>query len=74
MAVLNLTMTIDDAEVPRLVAAARAVFENDTLTLEQITEMLRQYGISQMTQMIGNYERRVAIAAAESATYGIEVS
>lgn len=74
MAVLNLSVTIDDADLPRLMAAAREVFGNPGLTEENVVEMLRQYGISQMTQLVKNYERRMAIAAAENGTYEIGVS
>ena len=74
MAVLDLRVTISDDDIPRLLTAARDVFGNAELELPQLTEMLRQYGISQMTQMIANYERRVAIAAAENASYGIGVT
>lgn len=74
MATLNLNVTIADEDVDRLVAAARDVFGNAELTLPEITEMLRQYGISQMTQLVHNYERRMAIAAAENASYTITVS
>lgn len=73
MAVLDLRVTIADDDVPRLIAAARDVFGNPELELPQITEMLRQYGISQMTQLVHNYERKTAIVAAENATYTIEV-
>lgn len=74
MAVLNLSVTIADEDIPRLVAAARDVFGNEALELPEITEMLRQYGISQMTQLVHNYERRVAIKSAEDASYVIGVS
>lgn len=74
MAVLNLSVTIDDADLPRLLAAAREVFGNPDLTEAQVTEMLRQYGINQMQQLVKNYERRAAIVAAENGTYEIGVS
>lgn len=69
MAVLDLSVTIDDADLPRLIAAARDVFFDPNLTEAQITEMLRQYGIQQMQQLVKNYERRTAISAAENASY-----
>lgn len=74
MAVLNLSVTISDADLARLLEAARATFSADTLTVEQMTEMLRQYGVNQMRQMVKNYERRLAVAAAENGAYEIEVA
>lgn len=74
MATLDLSVTISDADLPRLLAASRAVFGNQDLTVEQMTEMLRQYGIGQMHEMVRNYERKVAVAVAENATYSIEVA
>lgn len=73
MATLNLSVTIADQDLPRLLAACREVFGNPELTEAQMTEMLRQYGISQMTQLVHNYERKAAIVAAENGTYAIEV-
>lgn len=73
MATLNLSVTIADQDLPRLIAACRDVFGNPELTEAQIVEMLRQYGITQMTQLVHNYERRVAIKSAEDAAYLIEV-
>lgn len=73
MAVLNLSVTIDDADLPRLLAAAREAFGNPELNEAQVTEMLRQYGINQMQQLVKNHERRIAIAAAESAAYDLTV-
>lgn len=69
MAVLNLSVTIDDADLPRLLSAAREVFSNPELTQDQVVEMLRQYGIQQMQQLVKNYERKAAITAAENAAY-----
>lgn len=74
MAVLNLSVTISDKDLERLLEAARATFSADTLTVEQMTEMLRQYGINQMKQMVHGYERRVAVVAAENGAYEIEVA
>ena len=73
MATLNLSVTIADQDLPRLLEACRDVFGNPELTEAQMTEMLRQYGITQMTQLVHNYERKLAIKAAEDAAYSIEV-
>lgn len=74
MAVLNMSITIDDADLPRLMAACRDVFGNPDLTQEAVTEMLRQYGVQQMQQLVKNYERRLAVAAAENGAYTLGVS
>lgn len=69
MTVLDLSVTIDDADYPRLITAAREVFSDPNLTEAQVTELMRQYAIQQMKQLVKNYEHRMAIAAAESDTY-----
>lgn len=73
MAVLDLSITVGDADLPRLIAAARAVFNSPNMTQAEMTEYLRQYGIQQMTQMVKNYERSLAVRAAESLDPQIEV-
>lgn len=73
MAVLDLSITIADADLPRLITAARAVFGKPDMTQSEMTEYLRQYGINQMQQMVKNYERKVAIAQAEALDPQIEV-
>lgn len=74
MAVLNLSVTIADEDMPRLLAACREAFGNPELTEPQMTEMLRQYGMNQMSQLVHNYERKQAVSAAETGTYSIQVS
>lgn len=73
MAVLDLRVTVSDKDMPRLLAAARAVFGPDA-TEAEIVEAIRQHGIQLMTQMVRNYERRIAIAAAEALDPQIEVA
>lgn len=74
MAILDLAITIDDNDLPRLLAACRVVFENPTLTQQQMVDKIREYGMGQLREMVHNHERRLAITAAEAATYSIEVS
>jgi hypothetical protein len=73
MAVMNLSVTIADADLPRLLAAARSVF-GDQLGEPQVIEALRQHGIQQMRQLVHDYERRIAISQAEALVPQIEVS
>ncbi len=74
MAVLDLRVTVSDKDMPRLLAAARAVFGNPALTEPEIVEGIRQHGISLIKTMIANYERKVAIAQAEALDPQIEVA
>lgn len=74
MAVLDLRVTVADADMPRVLAAARAVFNNPAMTEAEMTELLRQYGIQQMRSMVGAYEKRLAVAAAEALDPQIEVA
>lgn len=73
MATLNLSVTIADADMPRLLAAARGVF-GENATEAEITEAIRQHGIQLMKQMVRNHERKAAITAAEALDPQIEVS
>ena len=73
MAVLDLSVTIKDADLPRLLDAAREAFNNPAMTQLEMTEVLRQYGINQMRQLVKNYERKAAIAQAEALDPQIEV-
>lgn len=74
MAILDLRVTVSDTDMPRLLAAARAVFGNDKLSEPEIVEGIRQHGISLIKTMIANYERKVAIAQAEALDPQIEVT
>lgn len=73
MTKLDLSVEIADADVARLMTAARAVF-GDSKTDAEIIEHLRQHGIGLMRQLVRDYERRVAIAQAESLEPTIEIS
>lgn len=73
MAVLDLRVTVSNADMPRLLAAARAVF-GENATEAEIVEAIRQHGIQLIGQMVRNHERKLAIAAAEALDPQIEVS
>lgn len=77
MPVLNLNVTITDADYARLMTAAKAALA-DQLGANPpdaaVVEALRQYGIDQMRQLVRNYERAVAIRTAEALEPTIEVS
>ncbi len=73
MAVLDLRITVSDADMPRLLEAARAVF-GEKATEAEVTEAIRQHGIQLMRQMVRNYERKIAIAKAEALDPQIEVA
>lgn len=72
MAILDLGVMIADEDMPRLLAAARAVFGEDK-TEAEIVEGIRQHGIGLIRQLVRNYERKVAISQAEALDPQIEV-
>ena len=82
MAVMNLSVTISDEDVPRLMNAARSVFpmpidaegKERQLTDAEVVEYLRQHGIGLMRQLVRNYERAIAMKAAETLEPVITVS
>lgn len=73
MAHIDLGITIADPDYDRLMVAAKATFGLDK-TDDEIIESIRQAGISLIRELVSNYERRVAIAAAEALRPTIEVS
>ena len=73
MATLNLSVNVSDADMPRLLAAARSVF-GEAAAEAEIVEAIRQHGIQLMRQMVRNHERKIAIAQAEALDPQIEVS
>lgn len=73
---LNLTVTISDTDYPRLMTAAKAALVSqlgENPPDVAVIEALRQYGIEQMRTLVRNYERALAIRAAESLEPTIEV-
>jgi len=73
MAQINLTVVISDSDYQRLLTAARWVFGTDK-TEAEIVEAIRQHGIQLMRELVRNYERKIALAAAEALNPQIEVS
>lgn len=73
MITLDLSVTISEQNMGRLVAAARHVFGNEAMTEAEVTEAVRQHGIGLIKQMIKQYERGVAVAWAEGLDPDIEV-
>ncbi len=74
MAVLNLSVTIPDAELPRVQTAARDMFNDPAMTNGQIQEALRQEVISMIKGMVRRFERKVAVLAAEDGTYNVDAT
>jgi hypothetical protein len=73
MAIINLAITVPDAQMARVQAACRATFGQvddglgglRDLTNAEIIERLRQGVIGQIKTMVARTERSAAIAAAE---------
>jgi hypothetical protein len=82
MAILNLSVTVPDAEVARLQAAARGHFgqvddgagELRDLSNAEITERLRQDVVAMLKQMVRRHERQAALLAAEASVTIISAS
>lgn len=72
MATLNLSVTVLDEDMPRLLAAARGVFGAEASEAE-IVEAIRQHGIGLIRQLVRNHERKIAISEAEALDPQIEV-
>lgn len=73
MATINLSVTVPDAQLPRVQTAARLTFGQvpdgsggfRDMTNTEIVERIRQEVILMLKQLVFRSERQVAIAAAE---------
>lgn len=77
MAVLDLSVTVADADYPRLIQAAKAAMIDrlpPNPTDAMVIEGIRQHGIQLMRSMVRNYEKGLAVAAAEALEPTIEVT
>lgn len=74
MATINLSITVPDAQLPRVQTAARATFGRvddgagglRDMTNAEIVERLRQEVISMIKQLAQRSERKAAVLAAEA--------
>ena len=73
MAVVNLSVTIPDPQVPRVLAAAKAAW-GPAMTDAQIQEQLRQEVIQIIKGLVLRYERDIAVRAAEDALYTVDAT
>ncbi len=74
MAVLNFSITIPDAEVPRSAEAVKAYFKDLNMSDAAAIEALRQEYIARFEDIVSSYWRLKAIQAAETANYGVGAS
>jgi hypothetical protein len=57
MATLNFAVNIPDDQVPRVIAALRYAFGDNTLTQAQLVEKLRENARDKIKSIVVNYER-----------------
>lgn len=72
MAVLNFSITVPDAQVPRVQTAIKVYLGDPNMTNAAAIEGLRQEFISRIKEIFLRHERAAAIAAAENASYSVE--
>lgn len=72
MAIINLSVSVNDSDLPRLFTALRATWGAD-LTEEQLTEGLRQHGITLMKTTIKTYEKKLAQATADALDPAVDI-
>lgn len=63
MAVLNLSITIPDAQIARVQNALRITFELPAATNAQLIERLRQEVMQHIKQIVWRHEKQAALAA-----------
>ena len=74
MAILNLSITVPDAQVSRVQDAARGIFEMPAATNPEIIEKLRQETILMVKGIVLRWEKRQAITTAENAPYIVDAT
>lgn len=75
MAVINLAITIPDAQVTRVQEAIRGTFElPPTATNPELIEKLRQETLLMIKRMVLNWEKRLAVTNAENASYDVDAT
>jgi len=72
MAVLNLSITIPDVQLPRIQEAARNAW--GPMTNAEIVERLRQETIQTLKGLVHRYERNLAVSTAENASYDLDAT
>lgn len=72
MAVLNFSITVPDAQVPRVSAAVKAYLGDPGMTNVAAIEGLRQEFIARLKDIVVSYERKAALEAAEKAGYAVD--
>lgn len=74
MAVVNLSITVADADVSRVLDAARATWNIPAATPAEAQERLRQEVIGMIRRMVSETERRVALDAANALDPQVTIS
>ena len=57
MATLSFSVTVPDADVPRILTALRYAYGDNTLTQAQLVEKLRESARDKIKSIVVNYER-----------------
>lgn len=73
MAVINLSITIADPEVPRIITACKAVW-GPQMTDVEIVERLRQQVITTVKAVVFDHERNTAVNTAMNAAYVVDIT
>jgi hypothetical protein len=74
MAVLNFSITVPDAQVPRVQTAIKAYLGNPAMTNPEAIAGLRLEFIARIKEIVVAHERTAAITAAEAANYDVEAT
>ena len=72
MAVMNLAITVPDAQLSRVQSALKTYLGNPAMTNAEAQEGFRLQVVARLKEIVARVEKEAAIAAADSASYSVD--
>ena len=74
MAVMNISITVPDAQLSRVQNALKTYLGNPAMTNAEAVEGFRLQCVTRLKEIVAIIEQRAAIAAAEAANYSVDAT
>lgn len=72
MAIMNLAITVPDAQLSRVTSALKTYLGNPAMTNAEAQEGFRLQVVARLKEIVTRMEKEAAIAAAEAASYSVD--